>query len=66
MDPDVALAQIRLLASEILTADEKPGVRTKAELLSLVGSAVELAEACEALDQWLCGSGFLPAAWQVK
>jgi hypothetical protein len=48
MDPDTCLARIRALVARQLAADED----------------TELAELCEALDEWISQGGFLPQAWR--
>jgi len=52
MDPNAALAQMRIFAALIVD-----GKGTESE-------AIELAEAVQALDEWIKRGGFLPAAWQ--
>jgi len=52
MDPDENLAEQRRLAAEFLEPDS--------ELLDIH----RLAELVIALDEWIAGGGFLPAAWQ--
>jgi hypothetical protein len=54
MDPDAALAELRERAAEIA------GDGLEADL---VGMRVRMAELFRALDGWLAGGGFLPAAW---
>jgi hypothetical protein len=57
MDPDQALQVIRTSASEVIFIMTKTSTpRCEA--------AIRLAEHTLALDQWLAGGGFLPAAWQ--
>lgn len=68
MDPDVALTQIRTLAKEIgelaALADVARLTRDQKEVLQ--ADSVELAEAVTALDEWLTGGGFKPAAWATS
>lgn len=58
MDPNVALETMRRLSARLfrtLDAEEGGGVDTE--------DALELAEAAQALDQWLSRGGFLPSDW---
>ena len=51
MDPDAMLSSLRAEAQEILRGEEP--------------SPAAMAEAFEALDQWLSKGGFLPSDWAV-
>lgn len=53
MDPDEALAELRRLAHDY-TEDQ---VDDEHE------AALRLIELFQALDQWVCNGGFLPAEW---
>jgi hypothetical protein len=55
MDPDAALARIRVLAKEILRVPP-----------DTEGEAIELAETIDGLDGWLSRGGFLPTDWSAK
>ena len=55
MDPNEALKNARALAAAILKDGETWDSATRAE---------ELANAFEALDEWLSKGGFLPEAWK--
>jgi len=57
MDPDEALANIRMLAAKIIELSDKDD-----EDLAIEG--LELSEAAQALDEWIAKGGFLPAAWR--
>lgn len=64
MDPDEALANIRMLAAKIIelsNSDDEPDV-DPAQDLAIEG--LELSEAAQALDEWIVKGGFLPAAWR--
>lgn len=50
MDPNATLAEIRALVAACQAGDIIDGDR--------------LAELVSALDEWITGGGFLPAAWQ--
>lgn len=52
MDPDEVLHRLRMEAQGILRGEES--------------SPAAMAEAFEALDQWLSNGGFLPSDWAVK
>lgn len=55
MDPNATLAEMRRLVGRMLD-DESEHVDS--------GDAVRLAALLEALDGWITGGGFLPAAWR--
>ncbi len=50
MDPNANLAEQRRIVAQILDGDSSADWSRLAELV-------------EALDQWIAGGGFLPAAW---
>lgn len=52
MDPDANLREQRVMAHRLVNGRGKPG------------DAERLAQLVEALDNWLCRGGFLPATWQ--
>lgn len=52
MDPDIALAAMRELSER--------GIRSRSPVAS------QLAEQFGALDDWLSGGGFVPAAWRDR
>lgn len=55
MDPDANLAEQRRLAARLVEAEpDSPG---------FAADACRLAELVLALDEWVGGGGFLPAAW---
>ena len=51
MDPDEVLHRLRVEVQEVLRGEEP--------------SPAAMAEAFEALDQWLSKGGFLPSDWAV-
>jgi hypothetical protein len=55
MDPNANLEELRTLVALILSEDEHEE-----------SDALRLAELVEALDGWIAGGGFLPAAWRRK
>lgn len=57
MDPDAALEELRRLAKENLRDTCATFARADSERLS---------ELVLALDDWIRGGGFLPAAWSKK
>lgn len=59
MDPNANLVEQRLILKriEVTSSEEWP------DQTELAGMAMRLAELVEALDGWLSGGGFLPAAW---
>ena len=61
MDPNATL-KIARAAVEQINAETDLGDACDYSRVSL--SVPELAEAFEALDQWLSKGGFLPAAWR--
>ena len=58
MDPDVTLAEIVDLAGSV---DARRGQQDIEENTALV----QMTERVLALNEWILGGGFLPAAWQV-
>ncbi len=56
MDPDAALEAIRELRAELFANGEPYDPAT----------VRALAEHVDALDSWLAGGGFAPAAWRSK
>jgi hypothetical protein len=56
MDPDEALAQIRVAVAG-MNREDSPGV-------DFVEHARDLADLVEALDEWLTQGGFPPASWR--
>lgn len=65
MDPDANLKEQRELASRILHILNTVGESGKAASL-IMEHAARLAELEEALDKWIAGGGFLPAAWRAE
>jgi predicted Zn-dependent peptidase len=66
MDPDANLKEQRELAAEIVSINDKAdddGLMSASEQADVNDAAVRLAELVQALDQWLSGGGFQPAAW---
>lgn len=59
MDPNTALENARVAAGSVVSAIDGNGG-------DLTTSADALAEAFQALDQWLSSGGFLPEAWAGK
>jgi len=62
LDPDENLRESLLVAADVLEAvdgDEPMGE-------GLLDDAARLAELVQAMDEWLRGGGFLPAAWGRK
>jgi hypothetical protein len=57
MDPNTALANVRLLAALLIQASDAGNAPDG-------DTAVELAEAFQALDAWLSVGGFIPTDWQ--
>jgi hypothetical protein len=57
MDPDEALRVIRASAAEVMFIMTMTSAQSCEQ-------AIRLAEHVVALDEWLAGGGFLPAAWQ--
>lgn len=57
MDPDAALANARTLVARLRRA------QAQGQDQAVASVAAELADAFDALDDWLSGGGFLPAAW---
>jgi hypothetical protein len=61
MDPDANLREQREIARRLLdkfmASDEDATAFDE-------GDVVRLAELVEALDRWISGGGFLPAAWR--
>lgn len=55
MDPNAALAQLRMLGHAIMNAGEGDDTSF---------NAVEMAETLQGLDVWLSRGGFLPDAWR--
>ncbi len=64
MDPNANLKEQLQLARILLTGNYRlcKGVPAK----YIEEDALRLAELVEALDAWLSGGGFLPAAWRIK
>ena len=66
MDPNETLRKIREAARDVRLAldsyanDTDPLTRA----FALAASSDSLADATEALDEWLSKGGFLPSAWQ--
>lgn len=58
MDPDEALAEIRRGLERIAARSTSPYWRSHAYL--------QVCERIAALDEWISGGGFLPAAWQKE
>jgi hypothetical protein len=54
MDPNANLEEQRQIAGRFEKAQAVPG------------DGERLAELVDALDDWLCGGGFLPTAWERK
>lgn len=67
MDPKEALRQLRELAKKILAIADEPvdddqfGVASDSDMS---GTAVEMAEQFQALDEWIIKGGFLPKDWE--
>lgn len=59
MDPNETLVSIRALTAKIIELSDKDD-----EDLAIEG--LELAEAAQALDEWLTKGGFLPSAWKAS
>lgn len=57
MDPNEALANMRRWIAAVNEAKTRD---------DLAICAVDLAQAAEALDEWLSGGGFPPDAWSAK
>jgi len=57
MDPDENLAQQRVLAALLMEQIENLRDIDETDVL-------RLSELVIALDEWIAGGGFLPAAWQ--
>lgn len=57
MDPNAALARLRMLAN-MIAADVDGGYPVDAE------RAQEIATTFEGLDSWLSSGGFLPTDWR--
>lgn len=57
MDPDAALTNARSALAAIRAGEDSQG-----ELMT--DALDDLADAFEALDQWLTKGGFLPRAWR--
>ena len=55
VDPNIALDKLREYAASCLQ-----------EATGATGEALQMAEAFEALDQWLSNGGFLPYEWQPR
>lgn len=68
MDPNKTLRVLRQYVEANLAfaegVQEHPDGMTENEE-SLSGCVVEIATTFQALDEWLCHGGFLPAAWAV-
>lgn len=66
MDPDAALAQMRLLSTAIVEVTEGfAGGLSGGQLQTLATEAIELAEAVQAMDVWMSKGGHKPLAWHV-
>lgn len=63
MDPNETLATLRTEVSDILTCNS---TSPKGPDGRIIDAAIAVAEAFEALDEWLNKGGFLPDAWQRK
>jgi hypothetical protein len=63
MDPNETLATLRTEAGDIITciATDPEGSDGR-----IIAAAADMAEAFEALDEWLSKGGFLPDAWAPK
>lgn len=59
MDPNTALAQLRVLTAIALVASEGAPAETPSQLVLL-----KMAEIFNGLDEWLAGGGFLPTDWR--
>lgn len=64
MDPNEALKRARE-AARILDNDRCVSRKAREELAVELDAMTDLAEAFDALDQWISKGGFLPDAWQV-
>jgi hypothetical protein len=60
VDPDETLKEIRRLSAIVRDRCDR------GEDPDVDGSAAELAEAVQNLDEWLSKGGFLPAAWREE
>lgn len=58
MDPDVALAQLRMLTTIVLTANDAAPAETSSQVL-----LIKMSEIFEGLDEWLKKGGAKPASW---
>lgn len=63
VDPDTALANLRNALTRYRAA-QGWDFPDSAEAAEAGSAADDLADAAEALDGWLTGGGFLPAAWR--
>jgi hypothetical protein len=63
MDPDVTLRQARADAAEIISAADALG--DDEELVVQPSTAYALAEALQALDEWLLNGGYWPGDWTL-
>lgn len=65
MDPNATLWLMRDAVKRIRSLMEKPPEpRYMSALSELEWRAGELASYAEALDEWICNGGFLPADWK--
>jgi hypothetical protein len=64
MDPNEALKRARKAAARIRELQDKEDL-TKEEAEEHEQEHENLVESFEALDGWLSGGGFLPAAWKA-
>jgi len=64
MDPDANLKEQRELIARI-NADDEASDETSPRVMYNPNDARRLIELVQALDQWITGGGFLPAAWKV-
>lgn len=64
MDPNATLLHARDLASKIIETADKPDTDDALSAAQRMEErAIELAEAFQALDNWICGGGFMPVGW---
>ena len=59
MDPNAALETARRLAAEIFNGAMAGGLAPD----EMASAGMDLAEAFQALDEWLSHGGFTPAEW---
>lgn len=59
MDPNVTLARIRELVSELIGVEFDPDSNQG----GVIDDAAELAEQVKALDEWMSRGGFVPREW---